>query len=1241
MKTKPHISKKIKKEHGNVRRQGALFRRIYRTKKLSPEKSKPQNLGMDSLYANNSSESKTGSIWKNAREYWKKFSLFGFILKFTLYSFLLVIVLFSAGYGAVVYFADNTVIKSLVANIIKEQTGGDLEIGEVDFHVNTGLSFKKLKFFPPKISPSWQLNQGYELASEAFVAMEEVNVHYDLLAAAFGSIKITALQLVRPEFKLIQKDKNFNFSGIINYRNKVFPNKTDRNKGLQGPIVDDFTLIPVHPKYFYFPLTLDIKNFGIQNMKIQYTKKGQEKTELEAFLKGLNLDIAIFAHGRSSLLEAKLDSLENEDLSLSISRKRNKDSELGKFKSIALKNNLNFRLALKDLSQFHVDLNYKIESIKGALEQVSGLNAQLALKTALTSDLRGVQIEEFLFNISNILNSRLQGKISFLDNSFKKFMLDLKSNFFVSLHKIRLLLPELTKTIDFGGQLELAALDIAGPLDLEKLSQFDQAELPMTSAQVRFQRIFFSDKNKGFYLQPSDGQLSLAVAPSLQGSGYQLDTFSQIQSEGLSVEQKSKTGRNRVSLEEIYLKTLVKADYPSMQLPVVKMSLEVPHIVLNTNEKKTLDVPLKIESSGSFSADVTEAALALRADIGEIAVLSSIADCQNSCEKIRFNTHLNMNSLKNLHRIAQPFAELFGLSRKFPQHLSGQLGLQTDITAQIPSIKNLDVFKVVNQGKIKFHSQVFLEKLNMKLPLYQVNLENFEGRGIFSGDVHEQKFSFDQSLQNLSLVVPSKRTQVEKNVELGRFNFNTEVKNTLNLPIPKNTSVNELFAHLATNIKTDLFLGSLEAKFLTPEALKNFEIDFNLFQDMGKKIELKYVNTRVPGLGIEFSSDAKMSLKQGFPAKIEPFDIASNIMVKFNQSGRENIPVPIRTSGQFVLKTSIMTPDMNRIMIDGNADFEHFKVDLFSQKDNKKILEIDNVVGAFPFKQKISLTPHLAKKRFQGRNKAPVIQDGIEAGQKSKIDKKVIRDLDQVIDEYYAKLADQSESDSMAMAIADYGSMRPFYPLKKPIHIKKLELANLLLEDIEFDLELRQDWFSLNQFLTRFLGGKIQGAIQVFFEPMPFPHSLKIALHLTRLNTHKLLDRFPELQKKATASLFATNPYVDAAIHINYHLKNKDISGGINFSSIGKEQLRMILFYLDPEEKDKSISQIKTALNFGDVDSVVVPIKNGEIDVDVRLSLLGIQLPIPKITRFPISTLIGNMVGESDKKHEKKQFSQN
>src|SRR5262249_35265723 len=117
-------------------------------------------------------------------------------------------------------------------------------------------------------------------------------------------------------------------------------------------------------------------------------------------------------------------------------------------------------------------------------------------------------------------------------------------------------------------------------------------------------------------------------------------------------------------------------------------------------------------------------------------------------------------------------------------------------------------------------------------------------------------------------------------------------------------------------------------------------------------------------------------------------------------------------------------------------------------------------------------------------------------------------ELTQAMGKYFDKNDDKLPADTNLVALVDYGTIRPFYPERRPLSINRLQAANLELTNMEFALELRKNGFALNQFVINFLGGKIQGDFQLPFDPTApdpkqVPKNLRPSVHMPRLDTRK------------------------------------------------------------------------------------------------------------------------------------------
>lgn len=1200
----------------------SLARKLLRNgKKISPQTSgqktnvralrtntrKLRNLDTDS----SPSVPEKKKVFVSFKEKLANISIFWITIKFFGYLFLGICSLFLILYGLAFTFIDADFIEKQLVSQVALQTGGQLNVDNIEFDLNHGLTLQGLNYIPPSFDAKPPKED-----DPALVRIDEMRMHYNLPAIIFGRLELNALELIKPHFELTQIDGVFNFAGIIEYRKKQFPQTPELPE-----VVEDTPskpeggglFLPLHPKLLYLPFNLKIERIGVTNASLRFLQKKAGNTLLDLRNLGLNFNTSLFFKGNSSEFNIDLNSPDDGTIDLVV-YKGTKEGETISYSKpfVKLKSSLKTKLQVKDLTKIHLSMDQKIKELGGAFAHLQGLGSKVLFSTRFTDDLKGLLIEDLMVDLGEVLHYQLKGAIHLLGTDFKRFHVDIASSFLFSLSNALQLAKPFAPSIDAYGYIEMASLKSKGELNLEKLSQLEQAELPITSLKLNLQRVSFAEKTKGLKVEPIDGSLSLSVAPSLAGDGHQVDTYSNFQFEGFEATASSQLGKLQLMIEQLHLRSLARAVYPSLHLPILKFNLDSPHIRALTNGKKTLDMPLNVDAKGSFAKDLSDISLGLIAEVGELFTLTNVADCQQQCRKVRLNSNLSMNSLEKLHRMLIPIGKVIGKSDLLPQKLLGRVAAHVDVGASLPPIDRLNLKTLQQEGKVRFFNQLVVERLGVQHPMFASKLKDYDARLVLSGSLKKQKLEIDQSLSGFGAMLPKGKENIALNVK--RLKLKTQVENEINGSILLPVDPKKLISQLKTRFQTGIHLGRLELgeNFLpVPVADLSLDLDAGLFN--GRQLEVNEASLELASLGLKLYSDAKARFKGLILDKQPPSSIASNLKLGMDHTAIEHEGLKVDSSGQFLFATGLSSQDMTHFKIEGRTTFKNFNLAVEKNKDNKeiKLLNVDNIVGDFPFKQNLDLNEY----KKLAANVKEKRSDSVEDSQ----------DAYELVNQYLSKSSDSLADTNMAMSIADYGSVRPFYPDKKPIHIKRIEAANLAMDNIEFDLELRQNWFSLNQFMMQFLGGKVHGSLQLSFDPLP--HTFKTSLHLTRLNTHKLLDRFPKLQEKAKTSIGDSNPYIDGTIHLNYNLRDQDMSGGIDITSIGKEQVKMILFYVDPEEKDPNIDQLKTLLNLGEVGGVSIPIKNGEIDIDVDVKAIGVlPLPVPRITRIPVASIIQNVI---------------
>jgi hypothetical protein len=205
-----------------------------------------------------------------------------------------------------------------------------------------------------------------------------------------------------------------------------------------------------------------------------------------------------------------------------------------------------------------------------------------------------------------------------------------------------------------------------------------------------------------------------------------------------------------------------------------------------------------------------------------------------------------------------------------------------------------------------------------------------------------------------------------------------------------------------------------------------------------------------------------------------------------------------------------------------------------------------------------------------------------------------------------------------------YDSSRSLHADTELLAIEKLQFNGLSLSGIETDISVANDTIAIDQFVAGFLDGKIYGSVNTQLNtpklielatikspmnPYLFVADTNFKLQLTRLNTHKLIEQFPGAKDRLKSWSLVSDPYLDASLNAQYNLVENDLQGNVEITAIGKEQLRMLLYFIDPTEKDTSIATVRNLLNWGEVKQVSVPIRNGEAGMSFEIAVLAAPVP--------------------------------
>ncbi len=1199
-------------------------------------------------------------------------------LKIFLYVILTVIVLFFVAHEAVNIFVSSNDISVLIKDIVQRETGGKLEIQEVKFGAFSGLSLYGVKFFPPLPGDKRGFVNGGDVTQEPLANVKEVALKYRFWTVFVGMIRINAVQVVNPDIQLKDQDGVMNFSGILDYRKEHFPVVTQEPLSEEPPKTSEeakgelrlSSLVPISPKFLILPLSIKVRNVGVQNLLLDLKKFKKDTLISHTSLKGPSVDVGLSIFTNTSRLAVTVKGGAQDEIEFfvdDLDAATKKSTEQKMTRKMYVRSAIVLQIAVEDLQRLKIDLDGKLHEIQGNGLSYKDRTAKLAFDLRLLDHLSGLRLENLDVNLMNALIYHFRGEVLFPKDNLDEIILDLKQDFKLSIDEAVSLAAPFVPGLEGSGLIALDKFEVKGKVvpahykkgmepkigktslseslkkkegqaegeeKSEKLGeQKQEKEFPRISALLNINGVTLNLHKQGLSLGPLSGTVALAGGASLLGSGPEIEAAVNLLLEKLRVKQNTPVGDVEVTINGFTTNLTAKILYPELMVPVFKFNVEAEHIKTHGPNVSELDVPLFVSVDADSGKSLERFGAAARFELGDLVEISAVGDCKNFCEKFRANAAVRLAALNDLFAIVVPLSGKLGLAKVLPSRLEGAVDLQLLAKGTIPDPRKGDVGAILKKGSVYFNTQLNMADVGVTLPNI-VELDKLNTRLSLTGDLREQKLSLTKNFKKFALLgAPEKEgaAPVTK-VELKRMSTEVSVVNQ----IAPTFDLKNPLQGITTSIDSRFYIGKTVVES-AGQTLTDIEFGVKATQAKMSDINLAEAFVFVPNFGARVTVDAKTKLTE----KFMPSSFGAGLKLVVDHTSSKKLPGGVQTTGNLGLNFRAWSQDMKVARLSGDANFDKFSVTIPGKApDQPAVLVVENINGKIPFAQQVDI-PSLEKSTPEAQAAKPAAATA--AGTK---DKEIAEDVlaeekfEKAVEKYKEKNKSYFKDSTNMVTLVDYGNVRPFYPKKQPLSIEKLSVANLDFSNMEFDLELKQNWFALNQFVINFLGGKIQGDLQLAFEikpdsPKDSPQALRTSIHLTRLNSQKLIDNFPKLKERATSWSLLSDPYIDGTIHFNFDFKSRDMSGGIEITSIGREQLKMILYYVDPQERDPNIRNIRNALNIGEIRNVSVPLKNGLIGIDVDVRLLSAPIPTPKIQRFPISQLVGNFMEGGDKEAPK------
>lgn len=1085
-----------------------------------------------------------------------------------------------------IFITEEKIDQQLKAKIY-ETLGAEAHISHIDFNVLTGLSLGGVSIFLPENEDKKSKNTSQK---RPFILADNIDLKYSIPHLLIGQIKIAAARTTNLQVQLIEEDGVFRFEKHLNDLNKTpaveVENRESSNK------TDILDIIGSYSSFFFLPLKINIQNVGVENLKIRYEKWLKGKQSKKIALTGLTSSFAFRWFATQSHLEARIKSHQKEGLSLS----------WGENKGV-------------------------------------NIPLDLLLKIDIPTSLRKINIEKFQIEAGSFFHTAADGYIESPEGSFKDF--DVKWNQVLTLdisdlyENFKEMAHDFVPKIYGSGLIEVSRFNISGTTNPKSL--IEEGVLPLISISSQMSNVSMKGAlpNGSFDLNPINSKMNIAAGPALHGIGSQIDIMLDGTLKTIDIKQNTEIGDLDLLLEGINSRVLFRAFYPEMSLPIFKSSLDVDKIQVTGADGLNAQTSFHLSLGGEGDKNLDRLNLSLHSDMGEIFEVNGILDCQIFCQSFRSSGEFRVSDLSYIHKITQPLNQALKLEEFFPKTLEGDVESQFSIRGTSPHIKTANPDLIAKTTQLHFNSELNINNFSSKIPQKNFELKDSRTRLTLRGNETQQSFSLSQNFQKFCFL---------DQIEVNQFSLNLDIDTNLTKSLSeiKDPITIETLPHIFnTQIATDLIVGDILKKDLYKTPLKDIKLSTRIHQKSSEEptqntsqtVELSSFDFSVDNAGLNVEGTFKTKLSEVF----EPQSFSSNWFINIDSKKLSLLPSHISKDGSAQLQLGFRSSEMKNMIIEGLSEFQKFNIEI--SENEKNTFTLENADGRIPFYYEIDIEPFMNKnKKIDIKNisqkyvkTAKIKDENLDTFSDAFLEVK-----NETQEESFENLSLKnpfSSSSDQKGVLADYANIKHLYKDRKPLSIDRVFVKNLEFSRIELDMELKKDLFSINQYLFSFLGGKVQGDLHLGFKIHPVHkelidiklNDLETSLHLTRLNTHDLIKNFPNLNSKKSSWSFTGNPYLDGSTHLKYDFPSNDMIGGIEMTSIGKEQLKMMLYYVDPEQKNPTISELISALSIGDLQHVSIPIKNGQIDMTMDIRVLGTPVPTPKLTRFPISQFIGNI----------------
>ncbi len=1072
-------------------------------------------------------------------------------------------------------------ISHSLRDLVKAQTGGDLTIEASALGPHDGLSLNGIRFAPP----------GHE---RTLVEIDRLQIGWRFVFLYLLQFKVDGAFVENVRVTMHQQKGVWDYQAILDFRDQNFPAPK-----IPLPVeieeAEPFRLSRLWPGMLFIPLRIDLKDIGIRNLSIEVFADQQPTFSVA----GLSLLAEFYAWGTSNRLGVKISGDPNTGLEWVASEHLSGSFEL------------NSAWELLQLSHLKGSGSFRTSRVVPPTNPLSQARGELQVEIKTHQQFQNIEIVRWDLSMLAASRHQLSGSISFPDDNFDTIRLDLSQSLVVVLDELSSMLQTFLPGAKLAGSMRMTNAQVRGDI---RPRAFDPAHedfiLPDVQMAGGLSNLSVLLPQWGFALKPTNADLKVNTQNVLGES--QLDFKGSLAVPSLSA--KPPTGDQTFQIDDLSATIDGQVSYPKLAIPKMEAKLSWRGLTAEAAGMKVSGVPLEMEVSADASPKLRQLKAGVYVDIQHLVNSRLKLDCSDACLKSKTEFSFSVPQVANVVKLLEPSLKPKIPAQFLPQNVVGRLEGKLFVDADIPSFKITNLQEFVDAAKIDYKAEINTKSLDLEVPFYSLAIRGYSNRLSLDGSLRESRLDFSQALNALAGALPAAnavstaQTFAVKGMttKLG-LELKTDSGFQLATPLQK----------FSLKFDAESVLAAIDAQGLLPFSVVRPAFKLKGRLDSLKSLAIQNLSFGLPQLGTKLT----MTLHSEFNENKFPSKIRSRLALDIDAAKSSDHIDFLQSSGSFSSHLDVISDDMDLVALSGKLVLDEFDLAVKNASlPEKNLFEVGRASGSMPLTQDIWLSKLPLPESVRAGLGFKTSETSLAKKAAEPVSQDEALDLSSVMDSYFERTADVLSDKQNKIVEVDYQNMRTFFKNRQPIRIKKLAAAGIVISDLLLDMELRQNWFAVNQFAMNILDGKIDGSFQLAFDPLP--QVLQTSVHMTRLNSRRLLDAYPELKKNRNDQDFSTQPYIDGTTHLRMDLKNSDMSGGIEFTTIGKEQLRMILFFLDPLEQNPSLGLVRQSLKVGNVNLVRMPIKNGEIGIDVDLSVFGVPLPIPEVRRIPLAKVI-------------------